>query len=338
MSRVFEAFGLAFDSDIECPELPASSAAADVTIRYGSVPSHLDEPLARGTYFEVSVDQFLFNVESVGRYLVQRGSAITIDRALGATDREVQTLLFGSILSALLRQRGVLALHAAAVATPCGAVLFAGHSGSGKSTLLAALVARGCRMLADDLTAITLDAGGVPLVHPSVPYIRLWADAACRLGHSTTGLPNVWPSMDKYVFPASSAYAASSQPLSGIYILRVNDAAEISIERQSGAERFVVLREHTCNWRFAGLGNHAKHFSVAATVVNRVPIQCVSRPRTPFLLDDLVDRILRDLGRCEEPQLGLGIGSRGSAAPTGGWTSAAEWGIVQAFESPYPRA
>jgi hypothetical protein len=63
-----------------------------------------------------------------------------------------------------------------------GVVAFAGGPGSGKSTLAAALAAAGCAVLSDDCLVITVRPGGVWAI-PSYAGVRLWPDAASRLGY-----------------------------------------------------------------------------------------------------------------------------------------------------------
>ena len=53
-------------------------------------------------------------------------------------ESDVRVFLLGSCIGALLHQRGILVLHAGAIHTDKGAVLFTGPWGIGKSTLLAA--------------------------------------------------------------------------------------------------------------------------------------------------------------------------------------------------------
>jgi len=85
--------------------------------------------------------------------------------------------LLDAVLAACLQMRGILPLHASAIATAQGAVLFAGRVGAGKSTLAAALIDRGYALLADGIVGIGLDGGGTAVARPGFPRIRLWADA-----------------------------------------------------------------------------------------------------------------------------------------------------------------
>jgi len=78
-----------------------------------------------------------------------------------------------------------LVIHAAVVEKEGAAVILPAPPGSGKSTLCAALVARGWRLLSDELTLVRLDDGRIdPVPRPvslkngSIDVIRAWAPHA----------------------------------------------------------------------------------------------------------------------------------------------------------------
>jgi hypothetical protein len=145
----------------------------------------------------------LLRVPAVARYLVANGQDIWIEPAPDSVEADVRLFLLGSAFGALLPQRHILPLHASAIQTTRGAVLFVGPSGHGKSTLLAALLQRGYAMLADDVTGITLDAAGGAIASPAFPCLRLRADAAAKLQHSYEGLRHVRAPLDKYQLPVT---------------------------------------------------------------------------------------------------------------------------------------
>jgi hypothetical protein len=81
----------------------------------------------------------------------------------GAALEAVEKLKNGIVRALVGALRGQLALHAAAIACPAGAVLFLGPSGAGKSTAAAEMCLRtGAELLADDV--VLLDADAVPVV------------------------------------------------------------------------------------------------------------------------------------------------------------------------------
>ena len=182
-SRDYTAYGLHVRSALALPfePLPGPPAgAADVTIRFGPTPAALPrlrdtdmmKPIESGMLWEAAPGAYLLHVPGLARYYVTAGRDIVIEPC-GGSAHAVSTFLTGTVLAALLQQRGLLTFHASAVATGTGAVLFMGKSGLGKSSLLAALVERGYAMLNDDVAAVEMDAG-CPRALGAFPSVRIW--------------------------------------------------------------------------------------------------------------------------------------------------------------------
>src|SRR5690606_16389105 len=162
---------------IEFAGFAAATGAADVEVRRGAVPDQLESPGSTGVLFEAAPASHLLRVPGIAKDWVRDGQEVVIDAEDGAAAADSGACGPGPGLTALLQQRGTLAMHAAAVTGRHGAVLLAGHSGNGKSTLLASLAQRGFGVMSDDAAAITLDARQHPIVHPGIPHARLWKDA-----------------------------------------------------------------------------------------------------------------------------------------------------------------
>jgi hypothetical protein len=289
----YAGFGLTLDCEIACPELLPGDGATDVRVRVGAVPESLERPLARGVTFEADAEQVLLSFPGAARFLVHQGREITVQPASEAADDSVRAFLLGPALGAVLLQRGVLALHAAACASATGAVLLAGASGRGKSTLLAALLARGHRMLSDDLSAVTLDSAGLPIAHPAFARVRLLADSLDRLGLDRRDVRPVRPSVSKYSVPATVEFCGDPRPIRAVYVLDYRSAGEIQLLPLSGQERLAAIRSHVYSRRLAeGLRLHRLHFPLAATLASQVPVVRVSRPRGLAFVDGVVNAIV----------------------------------------------
>ncbi len=148
----YRAYGLRIRSAAALPFDPLPDPGAfepDVTVRLGAVPETLpacNGHSIRSNRWQARPGAFLMRVEDVARYLVTGGRDMLID-PLGTDDGDVVAFFTSSPFTALLQQRGVATLHAAAVATEAGAVMLLGRSGIGKSSLAAALVERGYSLL-----------------------------------------------------------------------------------------------------------------------------------------------------------------------------------------------
>jgi hypothetical protein len=285
----YAGYGLTIDSALHLPELQATTGGrSDVTIRFGAVPQSLAAPLAQGATWQAAPNQFLLQIHDVANYLVTNGDTVMIEPAATSHEDDVRTFLFGTVWGALLHQRDFLTLHASAVVTARGAVLFAGDSGVGKSTLAAALGQHGFALLADDKTAITFDVQRQPFALPAYPTRRLWDDSATRLGHPLDGCRRLRANLNKYISHVEN-FCNEPQPIRAIYTLHSHSQTEIVCEMLNGAARLSALLRMTYGAPLLdGLGLRQAHFHMASAVAKVTPVIAVQRPAAPFLLDELV--------------------------------------------------
>jgi hypothetical protein len=302
----FRAYRLLFAASIPIPEMlradvadPASGIAPDVVISIGDFPDELQDPLGSSAKHEVNASALLLRVAGVGRYLVREGREILIDPDPAATAHDVRVYLLGTCLGALLHQRGFLVLHASGVTTEQGCVLFAGASGVGKSTLLAELLRRGHKMVVDDVCAVRFDAAGQPIVVPSYPRTRLWADAAARFAIDTTNLPRTRPSWDKFERQVWDQFSDHEAKLTHVFHLAGPfDGSEFSLERLGPIDAFKTLVNNTYRGVLLdGLDLRTSHFELASRAASSVSVIRVRRPASSNSVEELAERILGSLGR-----------------------------------------
>src|SRR5882724_4639290 len=79
-----------------------------------------------GVSARVTADGIYLSCAEVGTFLVRDGVEILVDAVPGVPDGIVRLYLLGPVFAALLRQRGLLVLHASAVAIGGEAVGFLG--------------------------------------------------------------------------------------------------------------------------------------------------------------------------------------------------------------------
>ncbi len=146
MRDIYKTYGLTIDSEISLPELipqtnrneqdaARASQQGIVQIRLGAVPEQLEHPTGQGVLYQASANQFLLSMNHIARYLVRNGNEIIIQPALNALESDIRVFLLGSVFGALLHQRELLVLHASAIGTDAGAVLFTGPSGIGRCSV-----------------------------------------------------------------------------------------------------------------------------------------------------------------------------------------------------------
>ena len=290
---LYTAFGLIFATPFPCPELiPVTSGRPDVVVRYAPVPA-ISLPVYNGTYNQIQfVDgQFLYNKTGVTRALVQHDSQVLLQRVPFVHDDEVRYTFLTIVMSALLLQRGILPMHASAIQTPRGSLLFMGRSGVGKSTLAAELVRRGYLMQADDITPIQME-GLQPMVVPGFPQLKLSLEAAQQVQQDLLGVAQVRPKEQKLSVLKHIAFSQTTTPLRAIIRLEPDKVQRVDIQPLSGMDKFNALLEYTFNQSFLdGLERRADHFRQVTAVGNATEVYAVRRPREGFHLQALADRI-----------------------------------------------
>jgi hypothetical protein len=292
--------GLIIQSEINFPELLPHShgiepCEPDVVIRLGHISLGLDNALDTGVLYSARIGRFLLTMPGIARYLAQDGREIIVQPESSSNVDEVRLFLLGSVWSALLHQRGLLALHASAVLTPRGVVLLAGCSSAGKSALACAFYLRGYPVLADDSVAITVQ-GNTVLAHPSFPQLRIWPDVAYTLGINYDELLLLRPKLLKRAISVEKNFPLTPLPVHALYLLSEHNNQNVRIERVSGMARFHVLLTYTARERFlSGLGLRQLHFQQATQVAQRILISRIFRPDDPIAFDELIEKIAHDL-------------------------------------------
>jgi hypothetical protein len=267
----YRLFGLSVRSDVPLPELgdPVAPEAPDVTIIRGAVaggPPGLT----------VSGEEALLSIGGVGRFRMEGGRRLVVERAAGASDRNVRLYLLGSAFAALLHQRGLLPLHANAVVIGGRAVAFLGHAGAGKSTLAAWFHDHGFAVLADDVCVVTWDEAGGPLAHAGIPRLRLKPEALAASGRNAEDYEPAFDDLDKYNVPTAGAGRSGPVPLDRVYLLQRGKAA---IARLQGAAAVEALVANTYRGGYVPLmGRQAPHLLACARLARAIPVFEATRP------------------------------------------------------------
>jgi hypothetical protein len=288
----YSAYGLTLGSALELPELyPSASRQADLSIRWGAIDWALPTPNPEWDYYEVHGDCVYLYWSVVGKFLVRGGQEILIDPLPDVAEAVLRLPLLGAVLAVALHQRQQLVLHASAVATQDGAVLFLGQSGQGKSTMAASLCQFGATLMSDDVAPIQIRPTEKPLLQPGFPQIKLWPDAlSATTGDSAIAFRPVHPEVEKVIYPACQLFCTRALPVQRIYILTTGDTLAIQplspqiAMTQLLANSFVSM---LLGKQFVQIPGAAQHLSHCATLVKQVPVYQLQRPRDLALLPDI---------------------------------------------------
>ena len=318
-------------SDFELPELspwpeaaPTTLGAPDVTIVLGATLGRAALEGAQQLHWGQSHWCLWFQV---ARFTISHGDRVLVEPVEGYGAAAWRVPLLGSVMAALLEQRGAFVLHAGALIFDGRAAAFLGDKGQGKSTLNAALSQAGFPLLNDDVTALQMpdDPARAPLASPGFSQIKLLPDAVrAATGTDAEQWPIVAPEIadfDKRAFRAPLAQHGG--PLHALFILHlapdetekssvadtpVADTSEADIEagtevgglrlrRLNAQEALAQLIPHTFGARFgAGYLEGARrktHFLCCARLVSVCPVWELTRPRDLALLSATIALIAR---------------------------------------------
>lgn len=290
----YSLYGLILSVPFSCPVLsPApDSAIPDIEVVEGTVPQRLTNPKVEGINWQASPGSFLFRggMRS-GRFLVEGGQQIILQRNPAAEEKRLCAHLLASVIAALLRQRGLLVLHANVAITPRGAIAISGGTGSGKSTTQAVLMSRGCRMVTDDITVLGLGQDGKVTALPGIAKMNLCEDAALKLGHDVASLPRNPLRSIKVIVPVlPSDIMNEAVPLKTIYLLDSYSGGDLAIAPLSGVEKFAALQK--CIYGPLFPEEHHGLFSLISTVTSEVDITRIMRPAGMWSVNEIVEAIL----------------------------------------------
>lgn len=257
--------------------------------------------LLDGTHYVRWTGLFEFLIAADGRRILYR-------RLQHATPESFRVYLLGQVLSFSLLGLGIESLHGTAVSVNGEAVVFLGDCGYGKSTLGAALLARGCRMVTDDLVTFGECERGW-LVHPGIPRLKLFPGVARRvLGSSRSGR-QMNNGTSKLVVPLRDAEAVMRPvPLKALYVL--SDPVEdrdsgscVRIEPRAGRTAFLDVIRSAFNLLVQDRERLANQFVFATRLASSVPVRRLSYRRDFSTLPALCDTVFADLGALDATTL-----------------------------------
>lgn len=307
----YRVYGLVVVSDIELPELAACAhdGLADLRIRLGQVPAHLDEVLHQSPWYEANTRACLIVIDGLCRLHIRDGCEITVDLLTQSDGRpgraaDVRLYLLGSAMGAALHQRGLLPLHVSAVRAPGGIWAFTGPSGAGKSTLSATLHLKyGLPLVSDDVSVLRLD-GPQPLVFPGPRKLKLWQDAADHLRCDPDALVQDLSGTTKYqLYLGDGEACRDPEPLRALVLLEpCPEPVAPCLERLTGGSAFevcmaAVYRPIMADW----YRPHPAMMADLLALCSRIEIYRFRRHWSLDVMDDQLLPLLDAMGVAHAP-------------------------------------
>ncbi|RWC40771.1 MAG: serine kinase [Mesorhizobium sp.] len=301
--RFYRAYGLTIASEVMLPELePAAPGAADVVITVGAIDLPKPSPEA-ATDFRFEPDRQYLAWHAVGAFLISDGRRIDIEPAPGVDDALIAFPLLGPVMALLLHRRGLLVLHASAIAVAGASatftgVIFMGDKGAGKSTTASAMIRAGHQLLTDDVVALDLADPNEPMIVPGFPQIKLAADAAAAISLGQAEVrPQVHPAIDKMQHRLNGDFSGDKVPATRIYILERGEKADITPLPAIAALPAIIKFSYVARFGRAALSGDfaAMHLRQCSAIANHVGVCRLEVPTALGRIGEAVELITRDL-------------------------------------------
>src|SRR5215216_4207807 len=291
-------YGLGVIANNTIPGVPPSTIVSeDVRISFGSLPAFLEEVSA--TQIETSYvadyksecgepalrvfrvldgKYYRFCYADETEFVVDKeGTEVWARWREPLTLEDTATYLLGPVMGFVMLLRGVVCLHASAVAVGDEAIALLGPAGSGKSTTAAAFAERGYSVLAEDVVTLD-DRGDHFLVRPGYPLIRLWPAAVKALYGLETHLPKLTPNWDKCYLDLNDNFQREPLRLAAIYHLseRHHGPTAPFVQSLDRADGLMSLVANTYATKLMDKQMRAREFELLRRVVTNVPLRRVT--------------------------------------------------------------
>jgi len=314
-------YGLRLASNQPIPRLnPIEStpdASQDVSVNFDADEAQSTQDVAEETLWYMSdfSDEKgnpalkIWKRNNTGGYRIDYSHGLTFHLNASLTDisircaapmekDDVVDFLLGPVLGVVLRLRGVICLHASAVAFEGKAIAFMGVPGAGKSTTAALFARRGHAVLSDDIAAL-VERDRSFCVLPAFPYLNLWPEMLQLL--TGEGKPvTETPAVDKLrvsLESSDSRFKREALPLAAIYILANRSANSRApfIEILPPQAALMNLVANTYGNTILDSTMRAHEFRVLGQIAESLPIRSLVAREGTAQLARLYDLVCEDL-------------------------------------------
>jgi hypothetical protein len=217
-------------------------------------------------------------------HIVPGGRRVDVYPEPDAPDALLGLLLLGQVSTFVLHQLGHPSLHASAVLTERGTVVFLGPKGQGKSTMAAAFLRRGAALVTDDALPLAEDGDGV-LALPGVPLVKLWPESARGTLAMAHELPRLAHDLEKRLLTVDGrfSFVDTSTRIRAIYVLDRYDppavgAADCRVRALGGRDGLAALIAQTSGGTFLQPAEIGRLLPLYARLAEQAPVRVLSYP------------------------------------------------------------
>lgn len=296
------AYGLTIKSEMEFPELLAlpENEFNDIELVCGIAPEHNQENLhdvKKNIY--ISSDAYKLILPDVATYWAENGNSIIIQPVLLADRSKVRLFCLSNVFAAILNQRGIIPIHAAALKVNNRLVLICGHSGAGKSTLVGDLKSRGFSVFSDDVCVPETNLSNQILMYSSYPMMKFWDETIKRLPN--LGEPDVQlrPDVNKFGFYFHEQFDNSpKQPVMVFFLEKLEDLQQVEVQEVKGFKLFQYLESNAYRGEYLGAFDlREKHFDFFSNLANQLRGFVIKRPKGEDSIDYITDVVFEKINQ-----------------------------------------
>ena len=233
-----------------------------------------------------------------GTIRVTGGREIVVTPLTGVQPGELHPWLAGSAWAALCYQRGLLLIHASAVAFGNGAIAFCGPTGCGKSTLAAHIHSLGHALVSDDLCRVDISGEGSAFIHPSAPRFKLRSDSLAGLGALTQSSGTRLECGAQKAQLWTRNWSPKPLPLIAIFLLNWGEPKSGLLTGSAALRGFLAAACYRGDL-IEQMKRSATHVALSVEMLRRVPLWELARPRDLTRAEEIVRFIREDCSMIE---------------------------------------
>jgi hypothetical protein len=293
--------GIPVACEVPLPTFEYHGVECSVDVRAGRLSSSEETWADARRRFRAAPNRWRFDADDGCRFSVEAGRDVIYEQARATSDEVLAEQIMQPVLGALLHQRGLLALHASAIASDTGVVALLGRTGSGKSSLAVWFHVNGRLAVADDVCPI--DVTSAPMFTGGSGYLKVSPDLLRQLAIDDRDVRTIPGDTRGRVRLRTLEAPRPARPLTAVYLLRrVEESSPApTIRRLAPTAAVEALVRHTYRRQYLrGLGLLARQFAACAVVSRHVPVKEIRFSRTSCDVETVGRAVVEDLGRDDQ--------------------------------------